>query len=168
MVVPALERLESLGGSEDPDLPIYCAHGHVILGDALAGGATGLSLATPRISLQRRRLQRRQELMRAAEEHYRAAADERAPLWTCAGGVQLAGMYEAFAQALREAPPPAGLDAGQQAIYRSKLAEIADGWQIRAREVYRDTIGFAERSGVRNAWADRARERMAAMDLPPP
>jgi len=166
-VVTALEVLEEVDPTLDPDVSWYLAQSHVVLGDLLADGMRAVSLDTADGELQRERLSERLELFQASRDHYQSTLRFDAPLWICAAGYKLGMLHEASRTDLLAAPPPALLTEDQARLYRAELERRTTDYLTTAVGLYRETLRFASMARVDNRWIERARARLDALEMDP-
>jgi hypothetical protein len=111
-------------------------------------------------------LERKSELLLAAQEEYLSAirlGDER---WAVAAGFRVGELYDALRAQVLEAPLPPGLDAGQSESYRAELRREVKVLAAKAMTAYEETLALARRAGVDDvrflADAEASLERLRA------
>ena len=85
-------------------------------------------------------LERKSELLLAAQEEYLAAirlGDER---WAVAAGFRVGELYDALRAQVLDAPLPPGLDAGQAESYRAELRREVKVLAAKAMTAYEETL----------------------------
>ena len=106
-------------------------------------------------------LESKAQFLLSAQGHYLRAIRRGDGEWATASGYKIGELYEKFHDELVAAPLPAGLDAGQAALYRDELRGKVKVLVGKAIRIYEQTLATAVRVGASNAYVDRAR---AALD----
>lgn len=111
-------------------------------------------------------LERKSELLLAAQEEYLSAirlGDER---WAVAAGFRVGELYDALRAQVLDAPLPPGLDAKQAESYRAELRREVRVLAAKAMTAYEETLALARRAGVEDvrflADAEASLERLRA------
>jgi len=114
-----------------------------------------------------RDLERKARLLLAAQDRYLAAIRTGDPRWAVAAGLRIGELYEELRAELLAAPPPPGLDAEGERIYRSELEARVKVLARKAIEAWEETLAIAARSGERDLRAvpeaEAALERLKAV-----
>ena len=106
-------------------------------------------------------LERKSELLLAAQEEYLAAirlGDER---WAVAAGFRVGELYDALRAQVLDTPLPPGLDAGQAESYRAELRREVKVLAAKAMTAYEETLALARRVGGRGRALPRRRGGLA-------
>jgi tetratricopeptide (TPR) repeat protein len=116
-------------------------------------------------------LERKAQLLLAAQGHYLRAIQVGNPDWGVAAGYRIGELYDALHRELTEAPLPRGLDEEHRAAYQAQLRDRVRVLVTKAIAIYENTVQAAQRTGVSNRFVEEARgslERMkAALDEAP-
>ena len=111
-------------------------------------------------------LERKSELLLAAQEEYLSAirlGDER---WAVAAGYRVGELYDGLRAQVLEAPLPPGLDEEQADSYRAELRREVRVLAAKAMTAYEETLALARRAGVSDvrflADAEDSLERLRA------
>jgi cellulose synthase operon protein C len=91
--------------------------------------------------------------------------------WTTAALYQIGHVYEAFAKALRESPPPPEVKTeDQKADYQSQIEEFAVPMEERSLDAYENGWQEATKLGIYNQWTAKMRDALARLnsELYPP
>lgn len=111
-------------------------------------------------------LERKSELLLAAQEEYLDAMRLGDPRWAVAAGYRVGDLYDALRAQMLEAPLPPGLDAGAAETYRVELRREVRVLAGKAMTAYEETIALARRAGVDDvhflADAEASLERLRA------
>jgi hypothetical protein len=114
-----------------------------------------------------RDLERKAGLLLAAQERYLATMRTGDARWAVAAGLRVGELYEELRAELLAAPPPPGLDAAAEALYRSELEARVKVLARKAIQAWEETLAIAARSGERDLRAvpeaEEALERLKAV-----
>jgi cellulose synthase operon protein C len=91
--------------------------------------------------------------------------------WTTAALYQIGHMYEAFAKALRDSPPPPEVKSeDQKADYQSQIEEFAVPMEERSLDAYENGWKEANKLGIYNTWTAKMRDALGRLnsELYPP
>lgn len=109
-------------------------------------------------------LERKAQLLLAAQERYLEAARARDPGVAVASLARIGELYQAFDRELAAAPLPSGLDPAGARLYRALLDEKLRVLRVKAAEAYAETIEAARHAGLTDspfaAGAAKALEEM--------
>ena len=147
----------------------YAAQARFIQGDLVLAEFEQIQIGGERGTLEKR-LQQKSELLRKAAGIYGEVAELRVAEWVTAALYKIGQSYELFAEALRNAPMPAGLNEEQEASYRDQLAMFVVPIEERALEAYEGGYKKALELRVFNRWTAKLREgltRLNAVQYPP-
>jgi hypothetical protein len=116
-------------------------------------------------------LERKAELLLAAQEDYLATIRLGDRRWAVAAGARVGELYEALRAELLGAPLPPGIEGEEAELYRAELAREVRVLAAKAIEAYEETIDAARRAGVDDvALLDETRaalERLRAVAAAP-
>lgn len=112
----------------------------------------------------RRRLERKSQLLRQAAEIFRDVVELRVAEWVTAALYQVGRSYELFANALREAPIPAGLTDEEEQAYRDQLAYFIVPIEEQALEAYEGGYRTAIELRIFNRWTALLREGLTRLN----
>ena len=118
----------------------------------------------------RKRLEQKSELLRRAASVYAEVVEFREAEWVTAALYKVGNSYELFAEALRNAPMPAGFNEEQSQAYRDQLAMFIVPIEERALEAYEGGYRKALELRVFNRWTQKLREgltRLNEVEYPP-
>jgi len=114
-----------------------------------------------------RDLERKAELLLAAQERYLAAIRTGDPRWAVAAGLRIGELYEELRADLLAAPLPPGLDAEAGALYQAELSARVKVLAAKAITAWEETLALAARAGQRDLRAvpeaEAALERLKAL-----
>lgn len=105
-------------------------------------------------------LERKSDLLLAAEERYAAAARCGDPTFGVAAGTRVGELYEGLRDELLAVPTPEGLDPEEERAYRAAVRERLRVLLSKAEEAYGDTLEAARRAGVEGAQVARLEEAL--------
>jgi hypothetical protein len=97
-----------------------------------------------------RDLERKADLLLAAQERYLATLRAGDARWAIAAGLRIGELYEELRAELLAAPLPPGLDAEGAALYRAELAARVRVLAAKAIGAWEETLALAARSGQRD------------------
>ncbi len=112
----------------------------------------------------RRRLQRKSELLQEAALIYADVVEFQVAEWVTAALFQIGKSYELFAEGLRDAPIPEGLNADEEQSYRDQLAMFIIPMEERALEAYEGGYQKALELRIYNRWTQRLREGLTRLN----
>jgi hypothetical protein len=138
-------------------------------GDLALAEFERIQISGERASLQRR-LEQKAELLRKAAAIYGEVIEFKEAEWVTAALYKIGNSYELFAEALREAPMPDGLNEEQQQAYRDQLAMFIVPIEERALEAYEGGYRKAIELRMFNRWTQKLREgltRLNEVQYPP-
>jgi hypothetical protein len=114
-----------------------------------------------------RDLERKADLLLAAQERYLATIRTGDARWAIAAGLRVGELYEELRDALLAAPPPPGLGAAEEALYREELGARVKVLARKAIQAWEETLAIAARSGASDLRAvpeaEAALERLKAL-----
>lgn len=104
----------------------------------------------------------------ALVDRYQQIVGLRAPRWSLAAIYRVGRLYERFADLIRTAPPPPGLDPTLHETYLRALEAHGTPLHARAIEAYGLVLTRSAELGVLDGWTAKARARLCHLDRCPP
>jgi tetratricopeptide (TPR) repeat protein len=117
------------------------------------------------------RLKQKTELLKDASKVFLDCVSMGVAEWTTAALFQIGHMYEAFAKALRDSPPPPEVKTeDQKADYQSQIEEFAVPMEERSLDAYENGWKKAIDLGIYNQWTAKMRDALGRLnsELYPP
>ncbi|MDD9937460.1 MAG: tetratricopeptide repeat protein [Myxococcales bacterium] len=117
-----------------------------------------------------KRLEKKSELLKKASAIYGDVVEYRVAEWVTAALFKIGQSYELFAESLREAPVPEGLNEEEEQAYRDQLVMFIVPIEERALEAYEGGYQKALELRVFNRWTQKLREgltRLNDVEYPP-
>ena len=117
------------------------------------------------------RLKRKSELLKDAAKVFLDCVSMGVAEWTTGALYQIGHMYETFAKALRESPPPADVKTDdQKADYAAQIEEFAVPMEERSLDAYENGWKKAVELGIYNQWTAKMRDALGRLnsELYPP
>lgn len=117
------------------------------------------------------RLRQKTALLKVAAKAFIDCVSMGVAEWTTAALYQVGHMYEAFAKALRDSPPPPDVRSeDQKADYQSQIEEFAVPMEERSLDAYENGWKRATDLGIYNQWTAKMREALGRLnsELYPP
>ncbi|MDP9148476.1 MAG: tetratricopeptide repeat protein, partial [Myxococcota bacterium] len=117
------------------------------------------------------RLKQKTELLKEAAKALIDCVSMGVAEWTTAALYQIGHMYESFAKALRDSPPPPDVKSEEQkANYQSQIEEFAVPMEERSLDAYENGWKKATELGIYNQWTAKMREALGRLnsELYPP
>jgi tetratricopeptide (TPR) repeat protein len=144
--------------------PYYPAKARYVLGEVYRayGEAIRLDPAQDAASLADA-LERRAQLLLAAQEQYLAAIRAGDAGWAVAAASRIGDLYDGLYTAMTQAPPPPGLDTEAAGAYRDELRRNVRVLVTKAIEAYEETLAAAQRVGVEGDLVASTREALERM-----
>jgi TolA-binding protein len=147
----------------------FAAQARFMQGDLVLAEFERIRIAGESATLGKR-LQQKSELLRKAAALYGQVVEYRVAEWVTAALFKIGHSYELFADSLRSAPVPKGLNAEQEQAYRDQLAMFIVPIEERALEAYEGGYRKALELRVFNEWTQKLREgltRLNQVEYPP-
>jgi TolA-binding protein len=147
----------------------FAAQARFMQGDLVLAEFAKIQIGGERASLAKR-LQQKSELLRKAAGVYSEVVELKVAEWVTAALYKIGSSYELFAEALRNAPMPDGLNEEQQQAYRDQLAMFIVPIEERALEAYEGGYHKALELRVFNHWTEMLRQgltRLNEVQYPP-
>ncbi len=107
-----------------------------------------------------RKIKEKKRLLAELEKDYSQVLVYKSGEWSSAAVYRLAEIYELFAQALFDAPVPAGFNEEQQDMYKDQLDQFAQPLQKKALTRYKVMVEEARKNKLINKWVKKAWERL--------
>lgn len=159
-----LSYVRTRRGDEVIDENYFVAAANFVFAETLRLEAAAILLPEGNIAQQRPVLERRAEVLLAAQRAYFDTMRHTHPFWACAAGYRIGAMYDAFWQAIMTAPVPPyerPLDAEQQdayeEVYRYALARLVKPLIRHSIRYWELTLLMVERTGAESDWSERIR-----------
>ncbi len=117
------------------------------------------------------RLKQKTELLKEAAKALLDCVSMGVAEWTTAALYQIGHMYEAFAKALRDSPPPSEIKTeDQKADYQAQIEEFAVPMEERSLDAYENGWKEANKLGIYNQWTAKMRDALGRLnsELYPP
>ena len=143
----------------------HLAAANYVYAETLRLQAEEVTLPEGGVSVQRPALERRAQLILAAQREYFDTMRHTHPHWAAAAGYRIGEMYDHFWEAVTTAPvpPPASqMTAEERALYddeyRSHLARLVKPLIRHSIRYWELTLMMVERTGVETEWTEKIRE----------
>jgi tetratricopeptide (TPR) repeat protein len=123
------------------------------------------------VKLLRARLKQKTDLLKDAAKVLRDCVSMGVAEWTTAALYQTGRMYESYARALRDSPPPSEVKSeDQKSDYQSQIEEFAVPMEELALDAYEGGWKKAMDLGIYNQWTAKMREALGRLnsELYPP
>jgi tetratricopeptide (TPR) repeat protein len=117
------------------------------------------------------RLKRKTDLLKEAAKVFLDCVSTGVAEWTTGALYQIGHMYEAFAKALRDSPPPPEVKTeDQKADYAAQIEEFAVPMEERSLDAYENGWKKAVELGIYNQWTAKMRDALGRLnsELYPP
>ncbi len=117
------------------------------------------------------RLKQKAELLKDAAKVLLDCVSMGVAEWTTAALYQIGHMYEAFAKALRDSPPPPEVKSeDQKSDYEAQIEEFAVPMEERSLDAYENGWKEATKLGIYNQWTAKMRDALGRLnsELYPP
>ena len=141
----------------------YAAQARYMQGDRVLAQYEAIQIAGDVAGLQRR-LERKSELLREAALIYADVVEFQVAEWVTAALFQIGRSYELFAEGLRNAPVPEGLNAEEEQSYRDQLSMFIIPIEERALEAYEGGYQKAIELRIFNRWTAQLREALTRLN----
>ena len=143
----------------------FLAAANFVLAQTLEMRAAAITIPEGGVPVQRPALERRAQLILAAQRAYFDTIRHTHPHWAAAAGYRIGAMYDAFWDAIRAAPvpdPSAAIGPGEIEIYeeeyRTYLARLIKPLIRHSIRYWELTLMMVERTGVTTEWTARIHE----------
>lgn len=147
----------------------YAAQARYLQGDAVLAEFAEIHIEGDVAGL-RSRLERKSQLLQRAAGIYSDCVEFHVAEWVTASLFQIGRSYELFAESLRGAPVPEGLNEEETQSYQDQLASFVVPIEERALEAFEGGYRKALELHIFNAWTARLREaltRLNDVEYPP-
>lgn len=116
------------------------------------------------------RLKQKAELLKQASAVFLDVVSLGVAEWTTAALYQIGHTYEMFSKALKEAPPPSGLEDADKEQYQTQIDTFAVPIEERSLDAYENGWKKAVELGIYNQWTAKMREALGRLnaELYPP
>ena len=162
----ALEQAVRLGThnrSRLSDGLYYAAQARYMQGDRVLAQYEAISIAGDMAGL-RGRLERKSALLQRAATTYADVVEYRVAEWVTAALYQIGHSFEVFAESLRSAPAPDGLNEEEAQSYQDQLAMFIIPIEERALEAFEGGYQKAIELRIFNRWTQRLRESLTRLN----
>jgi tetratricopeptide (TPR) repeat protein len=170
----ALEQAAALGkqhGRElGPDGRYAAAHARYMQGERILADFERIQIQGD-VKQLKARLKQKTDLLKDASKMFLECVSMGVAEWTTAALYQIGHMYEAFAKALRDSPPPAEVKTeDQKADYQAQIEEFVVPMEERSLDAYENGWKKANDLGIYNQWTAKMREALGRLntELYPP
>lgn len=152
-----------------PDGKYAAAHARYMQGERVLSAFDAITIEGDVKQLSSR-LKQKAELLRQAATVFLDCASLGVAEWSTAALYQIGHTYESFAQALRNAPPPANLSDADKEAYQQQIDEFVVPIEEKSLEAYETGWKKAIELGIFNAWTAKMREALGRLnsELYPP
>ena len=123
------------GRKAEPSARYYAAQARFSQGDQALAEFEKIKIAGD-VKTLGKRLAQKSDLLRKAAEIYGDVVDYRVSEWVTAALFKIGESYEHFAESLRDAPVPSGLNEAEEQAYRDELAKFIVPIEERALAAY--------------------------------
>jgi tetratricopeptide (TPR) repeat protein len=116
------------------------------------------------------RLKQKSELLKQASTVLLDVVSLGVAEWTTAALYQIGRTYEQFAKALKDAPPPSGLEGAEKEAYQQQIDEFVVPIEERSLDAFENGWKKAVDLGIYNQWTAKMREALGRLnaELYPP
>jgi len=170
----ALEQAAALGkqhGRElGPDGKYAAAHARYMQGERILADFERIQIQGD-VKQLKARLKQKTDLLKDASKAFLECVSMGVAEWTTAALYQIGHMYEAFAKALRDSPPPSEVKTeDQKADYQAQIEEFVVPMEERSLDAYENGWKKANDLGIYNQWTAKMREALGRLntELYPP
>jgi TolA-binding protein len=141
----------------------FAAQARFLQGDLVLAEFEHIQIAGEQASLEKR-LKQKSELLRKAAGIYAEVVEWKVAEWVTAALFKIGQSYELFAEALRAAPIPEGLNEEQEQAYRDQLGSFIVPIEERALEAYEGGYQKALELRVYNRWTEALRAGLTRLN----
>jgi tetratricopeptide (TPR) repeat protein len=170
----SLDQAATLGKQRSRELTadgkVAAAHARYLQGERILSSFEQIQIQGD-VKLLKARLKQKTELLKEAAKVFIDTASLGVAEWTTAALYQVGHMYEAFAKALRDSPPPSEVKTeDQKADYQAQIEEFAVPMEERSLDAYENGWKKAADLGIYNQWTARMRDALGRLnsELYPP
>jgi TolA-binding protein len=164
-VALAKQRGVNLG----PDGKFAAAHARYMQGERILAAFEQIEISGDMKKLSSR-LKQKAELLKQAAGVFLECVGMGVAEWTTAALYQIGHTYEAFAEALRKAPPPSNLSDADKEAYQQQIDAFVVPIEEKSLEAYESGWRKAVELGIFNSWTAKMREALGRLnaELYPP
>jgi len=164
----SLEDAVALGKRRARDLAsegkFAAAHARYMQGEQILGKFEQIQIQGD-VKQLKTRLKRKTELLKDAAKVFLDCVSMGVAEWTTGALYQIGHMYETFAKALRESPPPADVKTeDQKADYSAQIEEFAVPMEERSLDAYENGWKKAVELGIYNQWTAKMRDALGRLN----
>jgi hypothetical protein len=164
----ALEEAIRLGKQHGRDLDAdgktAVAHARYMQGERVVASFDRIQIQGD-VKQLKARLKQKTQLLKSAAKVFLDCVGFGVAEWTTAALYQIGRMYETFAKALRESPPPPEIHTDdQRADYQSQVEEFAVPMEERSLDAYENGWKKAIDLGIYNEWTAKMREALGRLN----
>jgi tetratricopeptide (TPR) repeat protein len=171
----SLKAAVALGGKHaghelGPDGKYAAAHARYMQGERILASFERIQIQGD-VKQLKARLKQKTDLLKQTAKVLLDCVSMGVAEWTTAALYQIGHMYEAFAKALRDSPPPAEVKTeDQKADYQSQIEEFAVPMEERSLDAYENGWKEANKLGIYNQWTAKMRDALGRLnsELYPP
>jgi TolA-binding protein/antitoxin component of MazEF toxin-antitoxin module len=151
------------GVSLGPDGRYAAAHARYMQGERILAAFEQIEIAGDMKKLSAR-LKQKAELLRQAAAVLLECVGMGVAEWTTAALYQIGHTYEAFAAALRKAPPPSNLSDSDKDAYQQQIDAFVVPIEEKSLEAYESGWKKAVELGIFNSWTAKMREALGRLN----
>ena len=163
----SLEAAVALGkrhrGELGPEGKYAAAHARYMQGERILAEFDKVKIEGDVKQLSKR-LKSKADLLKKAATVFLDVVSLNVAEWTTAALYQIGFTYESFANALRDAPAPAGLSENDKEIYQAQIDEFVVPIEERSLEAYESGWKKAAELGIYNQWTAKMREALGRLN----
>ena len=171
----SLVEAVSLGGRAHarelgPDGKYAAAHARYMQGERILANFERIQIQGD-VKQLKARLKQKTALLKDAAKVLLDCVSMGVAEWTTAALYQIGHMYEAFAKALRDSPPPSEVKTeDQKSDYQSQIEEFAVPMEERSLDAFENGWKEANKLGIYNQWTAKMRDALGRLnsELYPP
>jgi hypothetical protein len=141
----------------------FAAQARYLQGDQVLNEFEAISIAGDVAGLSKR-LEKKSELLRRAATVFAQVVEFRVAEWVTAALFKIGRSYELFAESLRDAPIPEGLNEEERQAYTDQLSMFIIPIEERALEAFEGGYQKAIELSVFNSWTVQLREALTRLN----
>jgi len=156
-------------GGLGPDGKYAAAHARYMQGERVLAAFDQIEISGDMKKLSQR-LKQKADLLKQAATIFLDCVSMGVAEWSTAALYQIGHTYEAFAAALRNAPPPPGLSEADKDAYQAQIDSFVVPIEEKSLEAYENGWKKAVELGIFNSWTAKMREALGRLnsELYPP
>ena len=164
----SLEEASKLGKQRGRELEAEgkyaVAHARYVVGERILARFEQIQIQGD-IRQLKARLKQKTELLKDAAKVFLDCVSLGVAEWTTAALYQIGHMYEAFAKALRDSPPPSEVKTeDQKSDYEAQIEEFAVPMEERSLDAYENGWKKAMELGIYNQWTAKMRDALGRLN----